>query len=149
MEKLRGDEPEYSEDSKAASSSSNKKSVKSVPRDTSRKGRTSAGGGGGGGGSGSGSSTHLANSAIGGGRDNADIVGKMEGDIKKLKVDLQLSRNKENDLRDQIVSYMTGKNIEKFTDEFSAVEFSGGTPGTQNNSVRVSGTRIVLWRNEG
>ena len=112
MEKLRGDEPEYSEDSKAASSSSsNKKSVKSVPRDTSRKGRTSAGGGGGGGGSGSGSSTHLANSAIGGGRDNADIVGKMEGDIKKLKVDLQLSRNKENDLRDQIVSYMTGKRL--------------------------------------
>ena len=116
MEKLRGDEPEYSEDtnssSKAASSSSsssNKKSVKSVPRDTSRKGRTSAGGSGGG--SGSGSSTHLANSAIGGGRDNADIVGKMEGDIKKLKVDLQLSRNKENDLRDQIVSYMTGKRL--------------------------------------
>jgi len=108
MEKLRGDEPEYSEDSKAASSSSsNKKSVKSVPRDTSRKGRTSAGGGGGG--SGSGSSTHLANSAIGGGRDNADVVGKMEADIKKLKVDLQLSRNKENDLRDQIVSFMTGE----------------------------------------
>ena len=108
MEKLRGDEPEYSE-ADSNSKEKSKKSVKSVPRDTSRKGRTSAGGG-----SGS-SNSHLASSGsgVGGGRDNADnqiAVGKMESDIKKLKVDLQLSRNKENDLRDQIVSYMTGKN---------------------------------------
>lgn len=38
-----------------------------------------------------------------------ELINKFEGDVKKLKADLQLSRNKENDLRDQIVTYMTGK----------------------------------------
>ena len=37
---------------------------------------------------------------------------KLESDVKRLKCDLQplqLSRNRENDLRDQIVSYMSSK----------------------------------------
>ena len=38
-----------------------------------------------------------------------ELVGKLEMDLKKLKTDLQQSRNKENDLRDQIISYMSSK----------------------------------------
>jgi hypothetical protein len=34
---------------------------------------------------------------------------KLESEIKKFKGDLQISRNKENDLRDQIISYMSSK----------------------------------------
>ena len=34
---------------------------------------------------------------------------KLESDVKRLKCDLQLSRNRENELRDQIVSYMSSK----------------------------------------
>ena len=87
MEKMRSDEPD---EEKGGS----RKSVnKSVPRDTSRKGRTST----------------LVNTSSGANRD--ETLGKFESDLKKMKVDLQLSRNKENDLRDQIVSYMTGKII--------------------------------------
>ena len=85
MEKMRGDEPDEEKSSKRSSG------VKSVPRDTSRKGRTSA----------------MASNPSGG-PNRDELLGKFEADIKKLKVDLQLSRNKENDLRDQIVSYMTG-----------------------------------------
>ena len=84
MEKMRGDEPDEEKSSKRSG-------VKSVPRDTSRKGRTSA----------------MASNPSGG-PNRDELLGKFEADIKKLKVDLQLSRNKENDLRDQIVSYMTG-----------------------------------------
>ena len=40
---------------------------------------------------------------------DVDPTVKMETDLKKLKVDLQISRNKENDLRDQIISYMSSK----------------------------------------
>ncbi len=36
-----------------------------------------------------------------------EMVTKLEGDLKRLKTDLQQSRNKENDLRDQIISYMS------------------------------------------
>ena len=86
MEKMRGDEPDDEKASKG-------QKVKSVPRDTSRKGRTNSA---------------MATPGNSSSRDY-EIVGKLEADIKKLKVDLQLSRNKENDLRDQIVSYMTGK----------------------------------------
>ncbi len=75
-----------------------------TPRDSSKKDRgrgnassNQAGGGGGAGGGGSGSLT------------KEEQLNKLEGEIKKLKVDLQLSRNKENDLRDQIVSYMTSE----------------------------------------
>ena len=32
---------------------------------------------------------------------------KLESDVKRLKCDLQLSRNRENELRDQIVCYMS------------------------------------------
>ena len=34
---------------------------------------------------------------------------KLESDVKRLKCDLQLSRNRENELRDQIVCYMSSK----------------------------------------
>ena len=36
-------------------------------------------------------------------------MAKLEGDLKKLKVDLQVARNKENELRDQIVSSAASK----------------------------------------
>ena len=38
-----------------------------------------------------------------------EMVAKLETDEKRLKVDLQISRNKENDLRDQIISSMSSK----------------------------------------
>ena len=43
------------------------------------------------------------------GKDNLSLVIKLESDVKRLKCDLQLSRNRENELRDQIVSYMSSK----------------------------------------
>eukprot|EP00096_Caligus_rogercresseyi_P016483 TRINITY_DN915_c0_g2_i1.p1 TRINITY_DN915_c0_g2~~TRINITY_DN915_c0_g2_i1.p1 ORF type:complete len:737 (-),score=175.85 TRINITY_DN915_c0_g2_i1:1572-3782(-) len=38
-----------------------------------------------------------------------ELMTRMESDIKRLKCDLQLSRNKENELRDQIISYMSNE----------------------------------------
>ena len=38
-----------------------------------------------------------------------NIIIKMEADLKKLKIDFQISKNKENDLRDQIISFMSSK----------------------------------------
>lgn len=38
-----------------------------------------------------------------------EMVVKLETDVKRLKVDLQISRNKENDLRDQIISSMSSE----------------------------------------
>jgi len=121
MEKMRGDDPAHgidnhgsssnvgpdqgsSDKQSAASATASKRSSKSnhvnsaggAPRDASRKGRSSAASGGSG--------------LFGGLSPSKDeLICKMESDIKKLKVDLQLSRNKENDLRDQIVSFMTGE----------------------------------------
>lgn len=120
MEKMRGDDPAHgtdnhgsssnvgpdqSSDKQLASATASKRSSKSnhvnnagggTPRDASRKGRSSAASGGSG--------------LFGGLSPSKDeLICKMESDIKKLKVDLQLSRNKENDLRDQIVSFMTGE----------------------------------------
>ena len=43
------------------------------------------------------------------GKDPLSLTIKLESDVKRLKCDLQLSRNRENDLRDQIVSYMSSK----------------------------------------
>jgi len=37
------------------------------------------------------------------------LVIKLESDVKRLKCDLQLSRNRENELREQIVCYMSSK----------------------------------------
>jgi len=42
-------------------------------------------------------------------KDNLSLVIKLESDVKRLKCDLQLSRNRENELRDQIVSYMSNE----------------------------------------
>lgn len=64
-----------------------------APRDASRKGRAFV------------ASTTSTSSAS---PTKDEIIAKQEGDMKRLKVDLQLSRNKENDLREQIVSFMTG-----------------------------------------
>ena len=117
MEKMRGDDPasgvdnhghgqsssNVGPDSDKSVATASKRSSKSnhvkndgAPRDASRKGRSSAASGG---------------SGLSGGPSASkdETISKMESDIKKLKVDLQLSRNKENDLRDQIVSFMTGK----------------------------------------
>jgi len=43
------------------------------------------------------------------GKDPLSLTIKLESDVKRLKCDLQLSRNRENDLRDQIVSYMSSE----------------------------------------
>ena len=45
------------------------------------------------------------------GKDQLSLTIKLESDVKRLKCDLQLSRNRENDLRDQIVSYMSSEFI--------------------------------------
>merc|ERR1712025_323684 len=42
-------------------------------------------------------------------KDSLSLVIKLESDVKRLKCDLQLSRNRENELRDQIVSYMSSE----------------------------------------
>ena len=70
---------------------SNSKSVNSG-RDTSRKGRDGD-----------------KKNEKDGAKDNLSLVIKLESDVKRLKCDLQLSRNRENELRDQIVSYMSSK----------------------------------------
>ena len=41
--------------------------------------------------------------------DSLNLVIKLESDVKRLKCDLQLSRNRENELREQIVCYMSSK----------------------------------------
>ena len=85
---------------------------------------------GGSGGSGGGSGPGAAGSSGSGGNGGADVtlagttsvttrggktltkeeqVVKLESDVKRLKIDLQISRNKENELRDQIVSYSSSK----------------------------------------
>ena len=49
------------------------------------------------------------------GKDPLSLTIKLESDVKRLKCDLQLSRNRENDLRDQIVSYMSSKFFNIYT----------------------------------
>ena len=49
-------------------------------------------------------------------KDSLSLVIKLESDVKRLKCDLQLSRNRENELRDQIVSYMSSKITTHFYD---------------------------------
>ena len=121
MEKMRGDDlsgidnhaggsnPNAGTESDKSLATASKRSSKSnhvnnagAPRDALRKGRSSATSGG------SGPSGSLSAS-------KDELTNKMESDIKRLKVDLQLSRNKENDLRDQIVSFMTGMGLFKNT----------------------------------
>ena len=41
--------------------------------------------------------------------DSLNLVIKLESDVKRLKCDLQLCRNRENELREQIVCYMSSK----------------------------------------
>merc|ERR1719384_1594790 len=78
----------------SGSNKSNKPSSTSgsTPRDASRKNRGDA----------------SMSGKQGSTKDN-DPTAKMEADLKKLKVDLQISRNKENELRDQIISYMSSE----------------------------------------
>ena len=84
MEKMQDIADMEAEKVSASSKRSSKAAVGQQTRDASRKGRATS-------------------------NSKDELITKMESDNKKLKVDLQLSRNKENDLRDQIVSYMTSK----------------------------------------
>ena len=59
-----------------------------TPRDTSRKGR---------------------GDPVSRPADSLNLVIKLESDVKRLKCDLQLCRNRENELREQIVCYMSSK----------------------------------------
>jgi len=43
------------------------------------------------------------------GQSHLNLMIKLESDVKRLKCDLQLSRNRENELRDQIVCYMSSE----------------------------------------
>jgi predicted FMN-binding regulatory protein PaiB len=46
---------------------------------------------------------------VGGESSSLALIVKLESDVKRLKCDLQLSRNRENELREQIVCYMSSK----------------------------------------
>merc|ERR1719361_1620211 len=59
------------------------------------------------------------------GKDNLSLVIKLESDVKRLKCDLQLSRNRENELRDQIVCYMSSERSLKSEISSLLVEKSG------------------------
>jgi len=59
-----------------------------TPRDTSRKGR---------------------GDTVSRPTESLPLVIKLESDVKRLKCDLQLSRNRENELREQIVCYMSSE----------------------------------------
>ena len=155
MEKMRGEDPTGIDSHAGSSGSGNvgtesdksvatasKRSSKSnhvsnagAPRDASRKGRSSAASGG------SGLSGSLSAS-------KDELICKMESDIKKLKVDLQLSRNKENDLRDQIVSFMTGKLVSQ-ADHYWTPTYSGGQLkwDSKNVSFCVSATTKIMKTN--
>jgi len=60
-----------------------------TPRDTSRKGRS--------------------DNTVVRPTESLPLVIKLESDVKRLKCDLQLSRNRENELREQIVCYMSSE----------------------------------------
>lgn len=119
MEKMR-DEAAVEDGAPGNSSSSSKRSAKSssygannsIPRDTSRKGR---------GGDGKAVFT------------KEETISKMEADIKKLKVELQLSRNKENDLREQIVTYMSSERTLK--SEISTLQVEKSVMETRINAL--------------
>jgi len=59
------------------------------------------------------------------GRDHLPLMIKLESDVKRLKCDLQLSRNRENELRDQIVCYMSSERGLKSEISSLLVEKSG------------------------
>jgi len=60
------------------------------------------------------------------GRDgHMPLMIKLESDVKRLKCDLQLSRNRENELRDQIVCYMSSERSLKSEISSLLVEKSG------------------------
>lgn len=81
-------------DAKTLNRSNSKSLGGGAGRDTSRKGREGGAARGGEGGA---------------GKDGPPLTIKLESDVKRLKCDLQLSRNRENELRDQIVCYMSSK----------------------------------------
>lgn len=80
--------------------------AKSVTRANS-KSNGSGKEGGGSGGRKSKDDRKLGGSGSSGSSDTLPLMFKLENDVKRLKCDLQLSRNRENELRDQIVSYMS------------------------------------------
>jgi len=60
-----------------------------------------------------------------GGAGHLSLMIKLESDVKRLKCDLQLSRNRENELRDQIVCYMSSERSLKSEISSLLVEKSG------------------------
>merc|ERR1719211_905410 len=59
------------------------------------------------------------------GTGHLSLMIKLESDVKRLKCDLQLSRNRENELRDQIVCYMSSERSLKSEISSLLVEKSG------------------------
>jgi len=59
------------------------------------------------------------------GQGHLNLMIKLESDVKRLKCDLQLSRNRENELRDQIVCYMSSERSLKSEISSLLVEKSG------------------------
>lgn len=90
---------------------SNSKSLGSG-RDTSRKGRE-------------GSDKKSEKEAAKEEKGHMPLMIKLESDVKRLKCDLQLSRNRENELRDQIVCYMSSERSLKSEISSLLVEKSG------------------------
>jgi len=89
-------------------------------RDTSRKGRKEGDEGKGGG-----KDKDKDKDKNNDGRDHLPLMIKLESDVKRLKCDLQLSRNRENELRDQIVCYMSSERSLKSEISSLLVEKSG------------------------
>jgi len=103
------------EDSKSVSRANSK----SNSGKEGKKGKDERKGGSGGGGSNSG--------------DSLPLVIKLESDVKRLKCDLQLSRNRENELRDQIVCYMSSERTLK--SEISSLLVEKSTLEARINSL--------------
>merc|ERR1712117_192503 len=91
---------------------SNSKSI-GTGRDPSRKGREGS------------DKKSEKESAKEGREGHMPLMIKLESDVKRLKCDLQLSRNRENELRDQIVCYMSSERSLKSEISSLLVEKSG------------------------
>eukprot|EP00088_Acartia_fossae_P035534 TRINITY_DN3664_c0_g2_i1.p1 TRINITY_DN3664_c0_g2~~TRINITY_DN3664_c0_g2_i1.p1 ORF type:complete len:790 (-),score=225.80 TRINITY_DN3664_c0_g2_i1:452-2821(-) len=108
-----------------------KESRKSKNNDDRNKGGNNSSNSGGGNNNGSAS----GNAGGGSSGDNATmpLVIKLESDVKRLKCDLQLSRNRENELREQIVCYMS--NERSLKSEISSLLVEKSTLEARINSL--------------
>merc|ERR1719285_272693 len=105
------------EDSKSVSRANSKSNSGKEGKKGKDERKGGSGGGGGGGNSG----------------DSLPLVIKLESDVKRLKCDLQLSRNRENELRDQIVCYMSSERTLK--SEISSLLVEKSTLEARINSL--------------